>query len=518
MKGCLFLMAYNFYNDFEGRNDLQKYVQNALLLYALQLRFDIEDIDSVASESITDGYEDKKCDLIYIDENNGVAVVAQAYIKQNVNPNERAKLTKASDFNTAVAWIFGRDLDEIREIIRSAVASLQTAIREEKILTIYFWYLHNCDESSEIKDELKTVEVSAKVHLERFEPGNNINVYANEIGNQTIEKWYLNTKNKILVTRDINIPLVHGGFEIKGEKWKAFQAYIQGKQLYDLYKVHGDDLFSANPRRFLGIGKRTNIINMGIRDSAKNSPENFWVYNNGITALVHHYEIQGDTLLIKGISIINGAQTTGSLGSLTNPPQDSLFVSLRVIVCADENTIEAIIYNNNKQNDMLPSDFRSNDHCQSRLREDFKRYPNIFYSGGQRSQLRPRNREVFDPDVVAQDLLAFIGNPVDAYSNKREIWSDDKLYSTVFNDDLSPEHIIFVYSLSRAIDTIKLLLQNEKKAGSIIDAKDKELDFLRKRGSRILLLSVIAKNLETLTNRRIINPSKLKFKDSSNFD
>lgn len=55
----------NYIADYRGRTDLiSNYGSNSLLLYALQLRFDLSDIASVASESLTDGSNDKKCDLI----------------------------------------------------------------------------------------------------------------------------------------------------------------------------------------------------------------------------------------------------------------------------------------------------------------------------------------------------------------------------------------------------------------------------------------------------------------------
>ena len=58
--------TYTFLNDYEGRDELKrKYGDNSLMLYALQLRFDIDDILSVASEALTDGHNDKKCDLIF---------------------------------------------------------------------------------------------------------------------------------------------------------------------------------------------------------------------------------------------------------------------------------------------------------------------------------------------------------------------------------------------------------------------------------------------------------------------
>ena len=510
-------MEYKYWSDYTSLVELQKYGANSLMMYALKLRFDIDDIDSVASESITDGYEDKKCDLIYVDESERIAIIAQAYIKQNPQPNERAKLTKAQDLNTAASWVLGRDIDDVPNLLKSAVVALRNAIDTGKITSLYFWYVHNCDECNDIHNELDVVTTTAKAILNEFAPGINININGFEIGNQTLEKWYSNTTSKILVDKDIEIDLPYGGYEIKRAKWSAYQAYISGKQLHELYGSYGDDLFSANPRRFLGTGKRTSAINLGIKNSAENESPNFWAYNNGVTALVHSYEYdEVDKLRIKGISIINGAQTTGTIGTLASPPDD-LYISMRVIKCIDQQTIESIIANNNRQNEMIPSDYRSNDTYQTRLRDEFSKYPHLYYSGGLRSNLRPRNREVFHPDTVAQTLLAFSGNPVDAYDSIKEIWSNDTLYSQVFNDELEAEHVIFVYSLSKAIDDIKLELQQKAKTVNFIDTEKKQLEFLSRRGSRILLLASLSNCLENVLARTITSPRKLHFDDNSDF-
>lgn len=510
---------YRYFNDFSSRNDLRKYGANALLLYALQLRFDIDDIGTVAAESITDGYEDKKCDMIYIDNNEGVAVVAQAYYKQNFQEGEHAKLTKAQDLNTAASWILGRELEDVPELLKSAVISLREVIEKEEITTLYFWYQHNCDEAKEIQNELNTVVATGNALLSRFYPEKQINIIGLEIGNNTLEKWYNNTTNKIIVNDDIEIDLPFGGYEIIREHWSAYQAYISGRKLYEIYTTYNDDLFSANPRRFLGIGKKTNIINLGIKESAKNDADNFWAYNNGITALVHEYDcsIPGK-LKITGISIINGAQTTGSVGSLPTAPNDNLYISMRVIKCTDQKTIDAIIANNNRQNEMVPSDFRSNDICQTRLRNEFLKYPQLYYNGGQRNGIRPRLREVFDPDTVAQTLLAFNGNPVDAYSSKREVWSNDGIYASIFNEELNAEHIIFVYSLSKAIDDAKSNLQIEVREGTAIAQRQEQLKFLCRRGSRILLLAAVSNCLEIILQQRITSANKLRFDNNMDFN
>ena len=52
---------YTFFANFSSRDDLlTKYTDNALLLYTLQLKYSIEDIDEVATNSLVDGPDDKK--------------------------------------------------------------------------------------------------------------------------------------------------------------------------------------------------------------------------------------------------------------------------------------------------------------------------------------------------------------------------------------------------------------------------------------------------------------------------
>ncbi len=218
-----------YWEDFSTRNNLKNYGSNALLLYALQLKLDIDDIDSVAAEAITDGAQDKKCDLIYLDENSGVAVIAQGYIRQNPQADDIAKSNKASDLNTASGWIFSRKNDDLPEDIKDQVIALRQAIEKDAISTLYFWYVHNCKESQQVKEELETVELSAKTLVNKFKPDNDICIYANEIGKETLENWYASTANTILVNDEILIPLNSKGFEIKGNNWKAYQTCIKGK-------------------------------------------------------------------------------------------------------------------------------------------------------------------------------------------------------------------------------------------------------------------------------------------------
>lgn len=509
---------YNFTNQYKGRRDLiDNYGDNSLLLYALQLRYSIEDIVSVAAESLTDGSDDKKCDLIYIDKDSGFAVIAQAYMKKDPSETDLAKVNKASDLNTAASWVFAREVKDVPERIRDAVQELQDSLNNGDINTVYFWYVHNMNEMNNpaVQDELNTVQVSAQKLVSAFVGDNSVKIVALEVGNNTIEKWYNNSNKRISIEDTLVVENNGQALEIIEENWKSCVTAVKGSWLRELYLRFEDDLFSGNPRNYLGAGKRKNKINLGIMNTVQKQPENFWAYNNGLTALVNDYDIDKGRITVTGITIINGAQSTGAIGAVENLKADFL-VPIRFIVCNDPKIIEQIISNNNKQNEILPSDLRSNDTQQSRLRKEFEKYPQLHYSGGRRDSAVIRNKEVFDPYTVAQTLYAFHIDCVGAYNSKKDIWDNDKKYSNIFSDQLSAEHIIFVYSLGRAIDEYKIELKNKKDIRT--DAEDGMLNYLSKRGSKMLLIYAISMSIESILGKKVLDSWRLKFNDSADFN
>lgn len=512
----------NYITDFNSRTDLtSQYGNNSLMLYALQLRFDISDIVSVASDALTDGGDDKKCDLIYVNSDTGVAVIAQGYMRQSPQEGDSAPSNKASDLNTAATWVFAQNPDDVPEQIREQVRSLQSAIEENAISVIYFWYVHNLNEGNNtlIKKELSAMQISARTLLKSLFPQSEAEVVSLEVGNETIEKWYNSASKQITITDTIAVDTPRVGFELRGAKWRAYITAVASKWLKQQYDTYADDLFSGNPRTYLGSGKKKNKINLGIMETISQQPDNFWAYNNGITALVNNYSIieddTGKDLSISGITIINGAQTTGAISNVNE--LKGAWIPIRFIVCNDVAIIDDIISNNNKQNEILPADLRSNDKTQNRLRVEFEPYTKLYYSGGRRGNNRPsRSKEILDPYIVAQSLLAFHGDCVTAYNSKNDLWSNDKLYSSIFPENLTAKHIIFTYSLSRAIDSYKLELQ--QKGESRMEIEDKQHKFLGKRGSKMLLLYTIAKCMEGVIGKKINDNWTLSFCDSSDFD
>jgi len=96
--------TYSFIGPLLADPVLSKYGKNALPLFAVALHLDVEDVASFATESLTDHPADKKADIIYINEAEGVACVAQGYTAQDWGKQE-APANKASDLNTAASWL-----------------------------------------------------------------------------------------------------------------------------------------------------------------------------------------------------------------------------------------------------------------------------------------------------------------------------------------------------------------------------------------------------------------------------
>ena len=245
------------------------------------------------------------------------------------------------------------------------VSELRDSLKEGAINQVWFWYVHNCDEKNcnMIRKELNTVQLSAQKLVDYFlsKTEYKVSISSFEVGNETLEEWYNNSNKRISIDDEINVDTNGEGFELKKENWKSYVTAIHGKWLIDLLdKYKAEKLFNGNPRSYLGAGKRKNKINLGIMETVEEQPDNFWAFNNGVTALVNEYNIgENKSLSINGITIINGAQTTGAIAQAKI--KGDFMVPIRFIVCKNNNIIEDIIANNNKQNEILPSDFRSND-------------------------------------------------------------------------------------------------------------------------------------------------------------
>ncbi|MEF5958155.1 AIPR family protein [Escherichia coli] len=470
---------------YSALEDLSDYKDNALGLFALGLRFGLDDLSSIGVDAVTDGSDDKKLDIVFINSEEEYAVVGQCYYSEKEKQN--APSNKASDLNTGVAWLLQRDINDVPERIKSSAINLRQCIKDGSVKSIYLWYVHNLPESHHVESELVTVQQTATSILNKEYPGLKVDVSHKEVGSKSLQEWYEACRTPILINERVTLNTI-GGYEISGKGWSSYSTAIQARELAKLYKKHRTKIFSANIRDYLGSRKSDSNINHGIKQTVENDASDFWAFNNGLTVLTHDFSVDGNSVIIQGLSIVNGAQTTGAIGSLKKLPDEKAMVQARFIAVdsSSEYLIENIIRYNNSQNKVEAADFRSTDKTQKRLKEEFNLIPDAEYEGGRRgssSDVIRRRPNLLGSYTVGQALAAFHGDPITAYNKKAGIWINNKTYDKLFNDSTKAAHIICCFGLVRAIEAKKKQLQIKT---SLTRDDEKYLTFLRQRGAVIL--------------------------------
>lgn len=506
---------------FEARKDLEVYGDNAHLLFVADLRLNFDDVDTFASTALTDGSNDKKCDLVSVDRDAGVIVVAQGFVKGN--PDGKAPpANKATDLNAAVSWLLAGDLDQVPETLRSAAIEARDALRADEITEIQIWFTHNMDEVKNVDDELDQARKTADALVRQNFPDAAVDVTYAQVGRKTLEADYKKIQATILVTDEIEFPIVDG-FETAGTSWSAYNTAILATDLRQLWKKHGTLLMSPNIRDYLGVRKSERNINFGIKKTAKERPEDFQIFNNGITAMVHEFKVEGEgdtrKLVVTGLGIVNGGQTTGSIGTLADADVEALSrarVQVRFVKSSDLEIMESVVRYNNTQNKVETTDFRSKDAVQDRLRAEFEKVPDAQYRGGRRGGVDDaikRDRSVLPDSSVAQALAAFHGEPNLAYNELRQIWDNDATYARFFNEFVSARHIVFCYSLLKAVEKAKLDISS-KDTAKRTKAETGHTTFFSNRGSSLLLVGAIGLSVETILGRAVVNNYELQFKQN----
>ncbi|MFC4290962.1 AIPR family protein [Sphingorhabdus arenilitoris] len=464
---------------------------NAYLILALALLFEEANPTELASAGLTDGGDDKKIDFIYHDVDARRLIFAQGYFTEK--KVDSAPANKASDLNTACAWLVEGKLEIVPEKLRATIASFRQAIDDGEIDAIDVLYVHNLPESINVSRELQTTEGM----LRKLVANDNIVIKGYELGKPRVEHLYSARDSHIAIADSIYFPYEPELTEA-GNKWKASIATVSGDWISDLFVKYGDDLYSANYRGFLGADRRKKV-NSGIRDTAENAPNDFWVFNNGITVLTNGISKKGSRLSLNGISVINGAQTTGSIGSVDRAKSDLGKVRLicRIVECQDQETVEQIVKFNNTQNVITTWDQFSNDQDQKRIADEFNE---IGFSYNRKRGFVGDGDQI-GIEQVLQPLLAYHGRSTDAVRGKNQLFLVKQLYRNAF-EAKKARHILFVHTLSRAIDNLRLDLKKKSTEEELINIENAQLALLKNLNFKPFLINVVANSLETIVGQR----------------
>jgi hypothetical protein len=155
------------------------------------------------------------------------------------------------------------------------------------------------------------------------------------------------------------------------------------KEIADLYAQHGRNLVISNIRYYKG----NTDVNSQISKTIQEEPENFFYLNNGLTAYCSSFEVRPSDrgkanykhVTAYGISIINGAQTLGSIAKYFETDAENLskgYVFIKLISlskCEDDIKFSArITRSSNFQNQIGLRDFIAADEQHERIANQLK--------------------------------------------------------------------------------------------------------------------------------------------------
>ncbi|MET7499903.1 AIPR family protein [Streptomyces microflavus] len=161
----------------------------------------------------------------------------------------------------------------------------------------------------------------------------------------------------------------------------AYQGTVPASNIAEWYGEYEDRLYSQNLRQSLG----TTRVNSGMLSTLAEEPENFWLFNNGVTVLCDRLDEDWPGrrrpdepvhLRLNGVSVVNGAQTVSAAHRAMQLSPDAVEdaeVTVKVIV-VDENMPDfarRITETTNTQNHVEQRDFMALDEAQAMIREDF---------------------------------------------------------------------------------------------------------------------------------------------------
>lgn len=253
--------------------------------------------------------------------------------------------------------------------------------------------------------------------------------------------------------RPLVLRLPDGWIKFDEAGCSAYLGWISGAELSALYdRVDARNrLFSANIRHYVGSTK----TNEGIEASATNEPENFFFFNNGVSAIASGIVENEDerTLECARFSVVNGAQTIRSLVQVARSrKQTEQLRKTRVLIRLTETKkttnhetefLEKLTRFNNTQNEIKLSDFRSNDKVQAQMRDHFSRLPfrgarsNGVVYRPKRSSDRLTGKHVIGMENFARTVFSFQFGPDDVYGGTRYLFDAEKEggYRRVFGED-----------------------------------------------------------------------------------
>ena len=387
-------------------------------------------------DDITDGADDKQIDALIIDDEKSLVRIVQGKFTQGDSVDAEPLREVFS------SWLQIKDLARLQNVANPKLA------RKLAELAVAL------DEDYEISFELittGTLTAAANHDLQTFQE-ELAKLSENEAFDATIhviDAEELKRRYDYAVETDnpsINYKLQLTGVQYMFHEIAGTPVVIAALPLKECIKLPGikdGTLFQKNVRQSLGS---SNAVNKGIRSSILGDKRSdFFFFHNGVTALCNKMQMDGETLTLSGLSIVNGCQSLNTILSCSETVKkvDDAFILFRFYEIPQRDRADKISINTNSQSAVKARDLRSNDKRVLAIKKAYElKYPTGYFVT-KRGEAAPADRNkdhVVELSSFAKNLVAWQTLRPNLSYGETKIF--DKYFETLFkNKDYPPENV-----------------------------------------------------------------------------
>ena len=378
----------------------RNFYSKAIAAYYLMKEAGATPEDAVAAT--IDGGNDHGIDSVYIDAAENVWIIQSKYIDRGLGEPELGEVAKFRDgIRDLIAGNFGRFNQALQSKVSQITRALDNEATRIKAVLVYSGDALSDDRRHIMADLEQGFNSQANPDFLSF----------SNYGLSSLHDRLTNQYNNNPI--DVDIKLSHYG--CLETPYRSYYGCINAADLKTLRDNHGDALFEENIRNFKG----STIVNEGISTTIQQRADQLFYFNNGVTFLCESIAPIGPRdetrthgkFRVRGLSIINGAQTVGSVAR-ENPAHYELNPAqlLATFIClegAEDDFAGQVTHYRNSQNTVNEKDFAALDENQKHWQQTLA-LDNIIYhykSGLIRDEEALVSEE---PDFTIDDAIRYL--------------------------------------------------------------------------------------------------------------
>lgn len=382
-------------------------------------------------DDITDGADDKQIDAVVIDDERETIYVLQGkFIGSDKVDAEPLR-------EVLSAWVQLKDPARLQEVgnakLKRKLADISRAMEDEYELC--FELITTSSLAPSAQNDLATFQKQLADLSEKDDIASQLNL---------VDADELRRRYDLALERDN--PIVKHTFTLGAGKFmlmtvagtQAVVAALPLKECITIPGIKDGTLFQKNVRQSLGLN---NAVNKGIKGTIYGDKHrDFFFFHNGVTAICNKMAVEGDKLIVHGLSVVNGCQSLNTILSCSERVKslDDTYVLFRFYEIPQRDRADRISISTNSQSAVKPRDLRSNDKRVLTLKKAFEQKYPTGYLATKRGELATIKAEkdkkcVLDLSDLGKYLMAWHSQrPNSSYSESRIF---DKYFEQLFKRD-----------------------------------------------------------------------------------